>query len=59
VEYLGVDLGELFAPAGMIPSDLLYDKRDDDDDAASITPLPPFPLPRGHVNTIVHTHSTQ
>jgi hypothetical protein len=45
VEYLGVDLGELFAPAGMIPSDFLYDKRDDDDDAASITHNPLSPSP--------------
>lgn len=37
VEYLGVDLGELFAPAGLLPSDILYDDGDEDDDAASIT----------------------
>jgi hypothetical protein len=37
VEYLGVDLGELCAPAGLLPSDFLYDEGDDDDDAASIT----------------------
>jgi hypothetical protein len=38
VEYLGVDLGELFAPAGLLPSDFLYDEGDEDeDDAASIT----------------------
>lgn len=30
VEYLGVDLGELFAPAGLLPSDFLYDEGDNE-----------------------------
>lgn len=37
VEYLGVDLGELFDSAGLLPSDFLYDEGDEDDDAASTT----------------------
>lgn len=36
MEYLGVDLGELFDSAGLLPSDFLYDE-DDEDDAASTT----------------------
>lgn len=32
VEYLGVDLGELFAPAGLLPSDFLYDEGNKEDD---------------------------
>lgn len=36
VEYLGIDLGELFDSAGLLlPSDFLYYDDDDDDDAAS------------------------
>jgi len=35
VEYLGVDLGELFDCAGLLPSDLLYYDDGDDEDAAS------------------------
>eukprot|EP00879_Flechtneria_rotunda_P020653 GHRR01021732.1.p1 GENE.GHRR01021732.1~~GHRR01021732.1.p1 ORF type:complete len:479 (+),score=167.79 GHRR01021732.1:339-1775(+) len=37
VEYLGVDLGELFDSAGLLPTDLLYYDDDNDDDAASTT----------------------
>ncbi|KAI8466274.1 MAG: hypothetical protein J3K34DRAFT_66688 [Monoraphidium minutum] len=42
VEYLGVELGELFDTTGLLPSDLLADELlldDDDDDAASGTAM--------------------
>ena len=35
VEYLGVELGELFDTTGLLPSDLLGDEFDEDDDDAS------------------------